>query len=69
MGLTTKVTNNKGNPTYKQDEIGFLLANFHHFLHKFDEPFVFLSQVQHVFFWNEPKTPWWEIVLGKEPRS
>jgi hypothetical protein len=36
---------NKGNPTYKQDEASFLLANFCHLLHEFDEPFVFPSQV------------------------
>jgi hypothetical protein len=22
-----------------------------------------------VFFWSEPKTPWWKVVLGREPRS
>jgi hypothetical protein len=62
-------TDNKSNPTYKRDEIGFLLANFCHLLHEFDEPFVFLSQVQHVFFWNQLKTPWWKVVLGRELRS
>ncbi len=36
---------NKGNPTYKQDEASFLLANFRHLLYEFDEPFVFPSQV------------------------
>jgi hypothetical protein len=59
-------TDNKSNPIYKRDETSFLLANFHHLLHEFDEPFVFLSQVQQVFFWNEPKTPWWKVVLGEE---
>jgi hypothetical protein len=38
-------------------------------LHEFDEPFVFPSQVQQVFFWNEPKTPWWKVVLHKKPKS
>jgi hypothetical protein len=36
-------TNNRGSPTYKWDDVGFLLANFRHFLHELDEPFVFLS--------------------------
>jgi hypothetical protein len=22
-----------------------------------------------VFFWSEPKTPWWKVVFKKEPRS
>jgi hypothetical protein len=22
-----------------------------------------------VFFWSEPKTPWWKVVLGKEPKT
>jgi len=38
-------------------------------LHEFDEPFVFPSQVQQMFFWSEPKTLWWKVVLGREPRS
>jgi hypothetical protein len=41
---------NRGNPIYKQDDVGFLLPNCHHLLHEFDEPFVFPSQVQQVFF-------------------
>ncbi len=32
-------TDNRSNPIYKQDEAGFLLANFRHLLHEFDEPF------------------------------
>ncbi len=30
---------NKGNPTYKQDDVGFLLVNFHHILHEFNDLF------------------------------
>jgi hypothetical protein len=22
-----------------------------------------------MFFWNEPKTPWWKVVLRREPRN
>jgi hypothetical protein len=51
---------NKGNPTYKQKD-SYLLASFQHLLHDFNEPFVFLSQVQHVFFWNETKMPSWSL--------
>lgn len=36
---------NKGKPTYKWDDVGFLLVNFQHSLHEFYEPFVFASQV------------------------
>lgn len=37
--------NNRGNPTYKRDDTCFLLANFFHILHEFDEPFVFPTQI------------------------
>lgn len=32
-------------------------------------PFVFPSQVQHVFLWSEPKTPWWKVILHREPKN
>jgi len=38
-----------GNPTYKRDEDGFLLANFRHLKANIDEPYVFPVQVQQVF--------------------
>jgi hypothetical protein len=38
-------------------------------LHEFNEPFVFPTQVQQVFFWSQPKTPWWKVVLWREPIS
>ncbi len=40
-----------------------------HITHEFNEHFVFLAQVQQMFFWNKPKTPWWKVVLGREPKS
>jgi hypothetical protein len=51
-------TNNKGNPTYKRDDVRFLLANFHHmlhmslmnllfFLHKFSKHFFGMNQRHH----------------------
>jgi hypothetical protein len=58
---------NRSNPTYKWDDANFLLANFLHLLHEHNEPFVFPSQVQQVFFWNEPMTPTWKVVLHREP--
>jgi len=60
---------NKRIPTYVRDDVGFFLTNFWHFLHEFDEPFVFPSQVQQVFFWSDTKIPFWKVVLRKEPRS
>ncbi|CAM6041143.1 unnamed protein product, partial [Sphagnum compactum] len=44
---------NSGNPTYKHDDVGFLLANFWQLLHELDEPFVFPSQAQQVLFWSD----------------
>jgi hypothetical protein len=58
-------TNNRGNPTYKQDNPGF----FRHLLHEVDEPFIFPSQIQQVFFKNDPKMPFWKVVFHREPRS
>jgi hypothetical protein len=58
-----------GNPTYKRDEDGFLLANFCNLKAKVTESFVFPSQVQQVFYVDEPNTLWWKVVLHKEARS
>jgi hypothetical protein len=62
-------TDNRGNPPYKQDNAGFLLANFQHLLHELDEPLMFPSQIQQVFFWNDPNTPFLKVLLHREPRS
>jgi hypothetical protein len=43
-------SDNRGNPTYKQNDARFLMANFRHMLLEDIEPFVFPSQVQQVFF-------------------
>jgi len=58
-----------GNPTYRRDEDGFLLANFHNFKAKVTEPFVFTSQVQQVFYVDELNISRWKVVLHKEARS
>jgi hypothetical protein len=47
------------------DDVGFFLANFQHFLHKFDEPFVFPSQVQQSFFGVTPKHHFGELPFTK----
>ncbi len=61
---------NNNKHQYKQDDARFLLANVCHILHmSLMNHFFFLAQVQQVFFWNEPKTPWWKVVLGREPKS
>jgi hypothetical protein len=57
-----------GNPTYKQDEAGFLMANFQHMLVNGNEPFVFPSQVQQVFYFNDSSKPWWKVILYKVPQ-
>jgi hypothetical protein len=46
-----------------------LLVNFCNLKAEVTEPFVFPSQVQQVFYANEPSTPWWKVVLHKEARS
>jgi hypothetical protein len=57
-----------GNPMYKRDEDGILLANIYKLKVEVIEPFVFPSQVQQVFYANEPNTPWWKVVIHKEAR-
>ncbi len=58
----------QGHPTYKRDEDGFLLANFNALKANDNEPFVFPVQVQHVFYYEKLKQPWWKVVLHKKPR-
>jgi hypothetical protein len=43
----------RGHPTYKCDEDGFLLANFNALKANDNEPFLFPTQVQHVFYSKE----------------
>jgi hypothetical protein len=54
-----------GNPTYGWDENGYLLANFRNLKVEVIEPFVFPSQVQQMFYANEPNTPWWKVFSKK----
>jgi hypothetical protein len=48
-----KKSDNRGNPTYIWDEIGFLVVNFRHKLPSMCDPFIFPSQATQVFFSNE----------------
>ncbi len=34
-----------------------------------NKPFVFPSQVQQVFYFDDSSNPWWNVILHKEPRS
>jgi hypothetical protein len=48
---------NRGNPTYTQDEAGFLLVSFCHKLPRMSDPFIFASQAIQVFFSDVPNKP------------
>lgn len=55
-----------GDPTYKHDEDGFLLANFRALKVKDDEPYVFLAQVlSFLVWWSQPTMV--ESCVHKEP--
>jgi hypothetical protein len=43
------------------------MANFWHMLVNGNEPFVFPSQVQQVFYFNDSSNPWWKVILYKKP--
>jgi hypothetical protein len=45
------------------------MANFQHMLVNGNEPFVFPSQVQQVFYFDDSSNPWWKVILHKEPRN
>jgi hypothetical protein len=42
---------------YRWDENGFFLTNFHNLKAKVTKPFVFPSQMQQVFYVDEPNIP------------
>ena len=64
-----KIQDTRGNPTYTQDESGFLLVNFRHTLNRMLEPFIFPSQATQVFFSNVEGRPGWKVVLQNEARA
>ncbi len=48
----------KGNPTYRRNEVGFLLANFQYMKVEEEGPFLFPTQAQQVFFIKEEQNPY-----------
>ena len=60
---------NNGEPTYKRDESGFLLANFSCMVEHPHDPFVLPSQVQQVFYADANDSGPWRVVLHSEPRT
>ena len=64
-----KPRDNRGNPTYTRDELGFLLVNFRHTQPRMLEPFIFPSQATQVFFSDVGGRPGWKVVLQKEARA
>lgn len=64
-----KQEDNRGNSTYKRDEVGFLVANSHHKLPRLSDSFIFYSQVIQVFFSDITNKRGWKVVMRKEARS
>jgi hypothetical protein len=64
-----KRSDNRGNPTYVQDEAGFLVVNFWHKLPSMCDPFIFPNQATQVFFSDDPGKAGWKVVLRKEPQA
>ena len=64
-----KPYDNRRNPTYTQDDFGFLVVNFRHKLPRLAEPFIFPSQATQVFFSDVVERPGWKVVLRKDARS
>lgn len=59
---------NKGIPTYKQDDVGFLLANLHHILHEFNE-FFFMHKLNKCFFGVNQRHHGRKLCLGGSPKA
>ena len=64
-----KPYDNLGNPTYTQDDSGFLVVKFRHKLPRLAEPFIFPNQATQVFFSDVVERPGWKVVLHKDARS
>ena len=64
-----KQCDNRGNPTYVRDDVGFMVVNFRHKVPKMSEPFIFPSQATQVFWSEEVGKPGWRVVLAKEARA
>jgi hypothetical protein len=61
-----KQTDNRGNPTYTHDEVGFLVVNVWHNLPRLSDSFIFASQATQVFFSDVPNKPGWKKLVPKE---
>ncbi|XP_049407809.1 uncharacterized protein LOC125871254 [Solanum stenotomum] len=65
------VNNSKG--LIKKDDYGFTLVNFNHLLYTrhqlSDEPFIFASQAQQVFYVDHPMEKEWRMVVKLKPRG
>ncbi|WMV49962.1 hypothetical protein MTR67_043347, partial [Solanum verrucosum] len=65
------VNNNNGH--IEKDDYGFTLVNFNHLLYTrhqlSDEPFIFASQAQQVFYVDHPMEKEWRIVVKLKPRG
>lgn len=65
------VNNNKR--LIEKDDYGFTLVNFNHLLytkqHLSNEPFIFASQAQQVFYVDHPMENEWQIVVKFKPKS
>ena len=55
--------------SFKADSDGFTCANFKQLLPLDEDPYVFPSVAQQVFFMREPQPSGWRVVLRKEPRG
>ncbi|KAH0784221.1 hypothetical protein KY290_003819 [Solanum tuberosum] len=65
------VNNSKG--LIEKDDYGFTLVNFNHLLYTrhqlSDEPFIFASQAQQVFYVDHPTEKEWRMVVKLKPRG
>ena len=61
-----KQCNNRGNPTYVKNNVGFMVVNFRDKLLKMSEPFIFSSQATQIFWSEQVAKLGWKVVLAKE---
>jgi hypothetical protein len=61
------------NAGIKNDDFGFTLVNFSRVIHTGKDiehdPFVFSSQVEQVFYMEDPKNKGWHVVTRHRPRD
>ena len=57
----------------RKDQFGFTVVNFSRKIHTGEklehDPFVFSSQVEQVFYVEDPKAEGWNVVVGVSPRD